>query len=414
MTKEILVISFFYQPYNTIGAVRVANFVKYLQKKGYKVHVVTAKRSIDLNLNIAKPINTYYIWWLNADKLIALSRKYPKLFFLKQVARILNHLSIITTGHLPEGGVAIWRYFAYNKAKSLIKQNNINLIYSSSGPVSSTIIGSKLAKRYKILWIPEFRDLWSNNVYTNLKGYKKRRNIKVELKMLKNASHIITCTGKLQDQLIKIHKIPTSIIYNGYDYLNKDEVLFKNKKLFISHFGSLYNGKRDPKILFKALRELIDAKIISHNNIEINFFAGNIDFMNKLVDEFELSTIVNLYAKVSRSESLEYQKKSNILLLLSWNDKRDQALPAKMYEYIGMKRPILASCYPGEIKDILSQTKTGVVINNVDEMKCFLINAIENYKKNPNINFIFDEDEIKKYSRDYQNTKLVKIIESFL
>ena len=407
--KEILIISFFFQPFNTIGAVRVSAWVKYLQDRGYVVHVVTAKRNRNLNLSIAKNINIHYVKWPNADRLLNLSEKYPRCRLLWFLARLANRLAIPSATTLPEGGIAVWRFFALRKAKQIIKNNNIGLIYTSSGPVSSAIIGSKLAKKFNLPWIPEFRDLWAKNVYVKSNKF----NLKREKKVLAHSSQIVAINKMLKIELEGVHGKPVKVVYNGFVYKNELPVS-KNKKLVISYLGTIIPEKRDPSVLFQAIGGLFKEGKISSHDLIVNFYGYGSTYLKSLIRKYNLDDIIKNKGYVSFKESIEIQKNSNILLLLSWNNRLDQATPGKLFEYIGMKKPILAICYPGEIKEILDKTGTGIIINDVDKMKEFLLYAIKNYKTDPNLGFTFNEKEISKFSREYQYRELEQIVLKYL
>ncbi len=411
--KHILVISFSYQPFNAISAVRVSNFVKYMQNKDYIVHVITAKRYMNLNLSIAKNINTHYVWFPNADKLLDLSQKHNNNKVLIFFAKAFNKIFIRSVSNLPEGiGINIWRYLAFKRAKKIIKNNKIELIYTSSGPASSAIIGSKLSEKYNTSWIPEFRDLWSNPYYPENEK-KFAENINIEKKTLKYASRIVTTTYYMQKILKDTHKKMTDVIYNGYDYFNKDEQKHNNK-LIISYLGGIIPKRRDPSVLFQAIEELKNEKLVSENDISINFYGKTVSKINYLAKKFNVDNFVNVFPIVERKKSLEIQKNSDILLLLQWNNEKEVAIPGKLFEYIGMQKPILGICYDnGEINDILEETGTGSVINKLKQMKQFILFAVKEYKENKNLGFQFHQNKIEKYSRDFQNKKLEKIIQSF-
>jgi len=411
--KQILIISFFFQPFNTIGAVRVSYFVKYLQDKDYIVHIVTAMRENHLNLNIAKDINTYYVRWPNADKLLNLSDKFPKCKLIWFLSRVLNKIFIPSATRLPEGSIYFWRQFAYKKARIIIKNNNISLIYTSSGPVSSAIIGSKLTQKYNIPWIPEFRDLWALNPYNGLNENKRNKQLKIEKKYLAHAKHIITVTNGFKNIIESIHKQKVSVIYNGYSDITVNDKTH-NQRLTIIHLGTIYKNKRDPSILFNAVNQLKNENKITENDLTIKFYGSSNNYIKDLIEQYNIPQFVEICKTVSKNEALEIQKKSDVLLLLQWNNKNDRAIPGKLFEYMAYQKPILAICYPGEIKQILDKTSTGKVITELDEMKNFILNSVQNYKHNPSLGFQFMQKEIIKYSRKYQNKKLEEIIKKYI
>ena len=413
--KNILIVSFFFQPYNVIGSVRVTSIAKYLQEQGYNVHIVTAHRSINTNLKIANIKNVHYVKWTFSDDFIKFSERYPNSKILKFFSRFFNKISVFSTNSIPEGGISIWGYLAYKRCEKIVKREKIELVYTSTGPVSSAIVGSRLSKRFGIKWIPEFRDLWCGNPYSKSSKFFKKINLHIENRIIKEACHIITCTEGFKEQLKKLHpEKEVSVIYNGFDFTNVNSYNVQTPKIVISHMGYLYRNKRDPSVLFEALSILKDEGIVSDINFEVNFYGVSLDFVNESAINFGISDIVNTYPTVSRNESLKIQENSTILLLLAWNNPKDYSIPGKLFEYLGMMKPILGICYPGEIAKILKETGVGEVINDVNGMTIYLKKMMQISNQE---NFFYSKINLEKhnfYSRETQNKALNNLILKYI
>mgnify|MGYP001174917625 CR=1 FL=1 len=52
----------------------------------------------------------------------------------------------------------LWSIFSYKRAKKTIFENNIKLVYTTSGPFSSMILGFLLKRNLKIKWVADLRD----------------------------------------------------------------------------------------------------------------------------------------------------------------------------------------------------------------------------------------------------------------
>ena len=113
---------------------------------------------------------------------------------------------------------------------------------------------------------------------------------------------------------------------------------------------------------------------------------------------------------MSRKESLEIQKKSDLLLFLEWNDPTARGvLTGKLFEYIVSGTPIISLGVTEEHASgkVIKNTKIGNLYNDKNKLKKDLMKII-NLKKvffyNPDIK------EIEKYSREKQVKKLIKIM----
>ena len=79
-----------------------------------------------------------------------------------------------------------------------------------------------------------------------------------------------------------------------------------------------------------------------------------------------LKRIIKIHGQVSHEDALKRQKKSQLLLLLNWNDPKEKGVfTGKIFEYLSAQRPIIAlGGYGGVVKELLEQTKAGVSLNN--------------------------------------------------
>lgn len=120
---------------------------------------------------------------------------------------------------------------------------------------------------------------------------------------------------------------------------------------------------------------------------------------------------------VSYKESLKSQRESTALLLLSWNDAKDTGtLTAKVYEYLGARRPTLATAFKGgEIDKLLQETQCGVVANSVHEIKNIILKWLEEFKTTGNIHSYFSPMDgiIKKYTRREQAKSLAAVFDKY-
>jgi hypothetical protein len=53
---------------------------------------------------------------------------------------------------------ALWPFAVYGRAKKLIREHDISIVYTSSGPFSSLILGYLLRKKMEVKWVADLRD----------------------------------------------------------------------------------------------------------------------------------------------------------------------------------------------------------------------------------------------------------------
>jgi hypothetical protein len=296
-----------------------------------------------------------------------------------------------------------------------VKKKQIDIIYSTGRPWTSHVIGMALKVLTGKPLVVEFRDPWMTNPfrkkYSNLKN-----NIEgyLERVVIKNSDLVIANTYELKEEFIKrfqvISKEKFTEILNGFDsndYVNNMAWYNKerNKEFLITHTGFLY-GKRDPINFIKALKLLIDKKFIEDNSIRI-FLIGSIELqydISEYIEYYGLNNIFIIHDHVSYKKSLEYMQKSDVLLLLQPDTKTQ--IPSKLFDYLGMRKPILAiSPYGGATYNLMSRENMGRVAQPDDiEGIADAIYAMYNEWKKGNCTYkidnnIYDKFEIKHITK---------------
>jgi hypothetical protein len=269
-----------------------------------------------------------------------------------------------------------WYKYAIKSAREFLDKEKVDVILSTSSPVTSHVIARELKKEFQIPWVADLRDLWTQNHFYEKHWFIRNFEKRVELKTLALADAIVTVTPQFADKLKILHKNKNiSCITNGYDPDDFAEILPKlTNKFTLTYTGTLYDGKRDPSLLFEALSVLIDEKKIDRKLIEIRFFGPREDWFSNAILKYNLNGIVNSYGRVSREEALVKQKESQLLLLLlDINNREKDVYPAKIFEYFGAKRPIIAiGGNGGVVKDLLNATGAGKFAENEKSLKTIL------------------------------------------
>ncbi len=408
---KILFITYFFAPYNCIGAVRTSRTAELLLKRGHDVKVISADKQ-NLKPNLASDFsekNIYRTKWIDLERPIyffggknriqsinsSLHKGSIKGRVLSLLKRSFHRIISIPDKHIG------WQPYAVKQAKKLISSGWIpDVIYASATPYSSLVIAKKISSYFGIPWVGELRDLWSDNHY----GYGWWIDKKMEESVLKKASALITVSEPLKKILQeKYPQIPSYSVLNGYD--DKDfETNFESdtkKSINIVHTGAVYEGKRDPTPLFEAL--ISNKKL--RKIVQIDFFGSNLGFINSLINKFQLYKCVKTYSEISRNESLRRQKNAQILLLLTWNNSKERGvLPGKLFEYIGSGVPILSiGAIENEASKLIEKNNFGVATNNKEKIAKFIQSILDN-------DFQFNFKGRNKFERNAQINVLEKIL----
>lgn len=411
--KKVLIIAHQFPPMAGPGVQRTSKFVKYLRNFGWEPAVLTravgkmAFRDESMLSDIPSGIKIIYT---KPHDLI----EWPG--FLSLAGKFISKKVLIPDGEY------LWARFSRKKAAEAIKNDKIDLIYSTSYPYSDHLLALHLKNMYPdIPWVADFRDEWSNNPYLLEQNRNKIRvNVEknMEKKVLEAADLVITNTPVMMRNFINNYsnlKSKFCVIPNGFDeddFLGLPVITPDNDKFTITYTGALY-GRRKPDTFFEALVELIESKTISRDKIKVKLI-GNIKsvYINALIDKYNLNGIVETTPYMKHKDSIKNLMESDALLLIEGTGPGSEAFyTGKIFEYMNTNRPIIAVIPKnGAAAGLIRETKTGVVSDFTDvsgimeNIRNFYISWSE--KK---INYNPDKNEIAKYERKALTSKLADI-----
>jgi glycosyltransferase involved in cell wall biosynthesis len=202
-------------------------------------------------------------------------------------------------------------------------------------------------------------------------------------------------------------------ITNGYDpdQLNPGTPL--SKKFSITYTGRLYREHQDPTPFFRTLKVLIDEKAIDPSVTEIHFFGDYEGWLIEDIKKYHLENIIQLHGQISREESIQKQRESQVLLLFTWNDPGQKGVyTGKVFDYLAARRPILAIGLQGSVlDDLLNQTRAGLNISAEAEIKAYILQLYREYLERGFVKYFGIPMEIEKYSHREMAKKFAEVLD---
>ncbi|MBR4447855.1 MAG: glycosyltransferase [Methanobrevibacter sp.] len=301
-----------------------------------------------------------------------------------------------------------WKKPAIEAACEIIENEKIDAILSTSSPVTSHIIAHDLKEKYNIPWVADLRDLWNLNPYINHNVIRKYFEKRLEMKTFENADALTTTTEIAKQTLQIIHPNKRIVpVFSGFDPedFEKTKQTTNSERLTLIYAGSLYNGKRDPSILFDAISQLIKENMIDKDKIVIDFYGDDTN-LKELSQKYNIENNVNIHGRITQNEVLQHQMNSDVLLLISWMDESEKMfIPGKIYDCIGCRKPILSIGYKeGSLKDLIDKTNIGYHVSDVDECKKAIYDYYTKYNKNElkySGNEFADEYSLKNTAKNF-------------
>ncbi|MDP4600971.1 MAG: glycosyltransferase family 4 protein [Polaribacter sp.] len=417
---KALIITYYWPPAGGSGVQRWLKFVKYLQDFGIEPIVYTVdnanypKEDDSLISEIPKNITVLKNPIFEPTDVFFWKQKGVK---KKDVANSTNNslLSFIRGNFFIPDPKIFWVKSSVKFLQNYLKDHPIDVIISTGPPHSMHLIAQKISKKNNIKWIADFRDPWTDLYYNNefkQLSFAKEKNKKLEKSVLENANCVLTVSNSLKKDFLKTAK-NVAVITNGFDSeVLQDENVVLDSKFTISYIG-LLPKQSNPVVFFKVLKKLCDANDEFKNDVQL-LFVGDISSEVRLeIEKNNLAEITQIKGYVPHKESIEFQKKAQVLLLLIPNvPKSAGILTGKLFEYITAKRPILAlGPENGDLAVILQNTNAGVVIDHQNEAK-LSIEILRLYQQFKEGNLTVNSKNLAQFHRKNLTEQLASIIKN--
>lgn len=255
-----------------------------------------------------------------------------------------------------------------------------NVILTSGPPFSVFLTGFVLSKRWSAPWIADYRDLWTSSSYYALGACRRSVDRAIERRLLSRASLALTVSEPLATDLRPVISPNIAVIMNGFDIDEAAEFASitpdqPGLPLRLVYTGEIYEGKRDPEPLFRALSH----GAFRASDVVVHFYGETVASVRAAARRHSIDSLVVTHGPVSRPEALRLQREADLLLLLLWNDPGEAGVySTKIFEYLSARRPILMLGYSsGVAAALVRERRAGFVVNDADEIASVLRGYIQ-------------------------------------
>ncbi|MCZ4407261.1 glycosyltransferase [Cryomorphaceae bacterium 1068] len=386
--NHILILCFDYPPYKTVGAQRPNHWKLFFESQGIEVTVVS-RNDFDDHQETLKA---------DSPSLLQVIRR-----------KIRSALSLYFAYFLP----------VYDQKRQLLKTafevcatNSPDIIVATAEPFILFKYANTLSKKFDIPWIADYRDNWSNEPtldYSYLHALLYRQYFSaIEKRMVSTASYITTVgipTAQRIQQIFPQKDI--ALIPNGHAIpTNFKSSLVSKSRIKISYFGRLYKH-RNPSLFILGVKKWISEN--SDSDLKI-YFYGLGDFKEQA--DYLLELFDGVEDKVVITESLSYMdlvsaaSDSNAFLMLS-----DRNLPltnGKVFDYLGLKRPILLCPNDHSVfNELLTNQSCGYIADSVEDV----VRILDEFWEHIGQDEYFTTPVLRQeYSRDKSSEELLNLI----
>ena len=385
-SKRLLYFAHSFPPAASIAAVRTWNTVKYLSALGWKVTVVTPKADYWLEINSAASANAELArYGIERIETGHITRFLIPDYFKSPRSRIGRIVSIFTRKMLHAVGIETatgWTLSVLRMRKEILKKK-YDVVMSTGSPFFSFWLASHFARKGRSPYVLDYRDPWHGHPHErpNAKRFSKG----LEANLQAGASAIIV----VSESWAKLITVPNHcesksyVVPNGFDAEVDDQVTASRFDHFaIVYTGVLYPPKRVLDPVFHAMAKLLDSGTVSPGSLQFHYYGSHGDLVRDAAQRCGCESAVVIHGRVSRAESFAATKGAGLSVVVtsiypSTGLVDDGIIPGKVFECLGMRRPILGLAPEGsDFRKIIERAGLG---------RCFTgdeIGAIAEYIRN--------------------------------
>jgi glycosyltransferase involved in cell wall biosynthesis len=420
--KKVLIVTYYWPPAGGPGVQRWLKFVTYLPQFGvtpvlyipenphYPLTDESLLQEVPSGIKIYKnPISEPY----RLAKLLFgnKTRRISAGIIPKKNSSVAEKILLYIRGNffIPDARIN-WVKPSVKAITQILQKETIDTIITTGPPHSMHLIGYELQQRTGVKWIADFRDPWTSIGYHKELRLGKRaqnKHKRLEQRVLTAADTIIVTSHTTKKEFQELTKKPITVITNGYDDDYKGDATL-DADFTMSHIGSLLSD-RNPEVLWKTLAELIKEQPTFKEHFKLQLIGVVSQEITASLQEYGLTDYVTLYGYLTHAEAVQYQRRSQVLVLLEINSVETKGIiPGKLFEYMAARRPIIGiGPKDWEVNNIVRKTETGVVFNYDDhsKLKSELLRIFKEYREGK---VTLKNQDITAYSRKELTRELAK------
>lgn len=374
--KRILLISYYFAPQNTIGAVRPTKLAKYLERMGHQVTVICGPGLSELqdptlardlaglkDVHVVEERN--WLRWLKQRKASSAPASSASGGSAAPARQGLKH----------QVADALYRWLRWRADGSFRRRairecrglnQTYDVVFSTYAPMSVHWAACKakqlgIAKR----WIADYRDEVTVP-FDWMKGKIPRFYRMVQ----ENAD---VCSAVSDGFLEMMNRQSDGrVLSNGFDREDLPHVETERPAgdgFRVVYCGQVSEGRRnvadrDVTPMFRALNRMLEEGTLRREELHLVYAGREGKLFRAQAESCGLADCVEDHGLVPRQESIRLQRTADVLLMGSWYMNGQKGiLTGKLFEYMMMDKPIVC-CMCGDLKDspvgtILSETGVG-------------------------------------------------------
>jgi glycosyltransferase involved in cell wall biosynthesis len=380
--RSVLMIAYSFPPEAYVGGRRTLKYCKYLGQYGWRPIVITIKprghawqddelvSQIPSSVEVCRTMDVDAVEWLEriarwtapfrrgsrAGGAAAEAGEQAVPSTPIRLGRLARLKGLIARALLdcPDPHI-LWVPIAFLRGVRVLLTRRVDVIYSSSPPHSSHLAAALLAFCFRKPHVIDLRDPWIGA--TAVKRRIMRRAARVIVVSPGEPGELaVSCPGLAPDRL--------DVITNGYDpddFRRLDGGEPDAARITLTHAGTIY--RETGREFFTALERLLTDRPGLRALLRVNLI-GDIDPTHAAcVRRLEATGVVSAPGCLGHRATLECLQRSDALIILARGGTSGRShIPAKVFEYLYARKPILALAEEGSLTGLLRTSGLGIVV----------------------------------------------------
>lgn len=344
-----------FAPHNNSGAIPNTKLIKYLARQDVRITLVTKAVTPDMVIDEALlPVEMDRIRTIRVDHSqlfrrtmeasrnritdngVKLKMKSETRPLRSKVVNILKNTYLTTRDR-------DWFLRATAAMKRQLAGEHFDCVYSTfpnevNHVLARWVMGQGMADR----WIADFRDpmFYQYHDAHNLRRLKRQHRIEREADLVtivsEGARSKFRCEGVAEEKLI--------CIPNGFDPEDAAQTVGTptDGMLRIFYAGTLYAGRRDFSVVFRAISELHREGLVEPERIRFEYAGNEWPVMRSFAEQYGLTDCCINHGFIPRSRVLELLGEADCTAVCTHNTKTDQGVvTGKVFELLLVGKPIV-------------------------------------------------------------------------
>jgi len=276
-----------------------------------------------------------------------------------------------------------WLPTAVSAGVRIQRDRPVEVIYSSSPPISTHLIAGRIKARTGLPWVADFRDPWKGNAFMPaLPAFQRPLQSRTERWIVEHADRCIFPTPSITSTYQQRYPAQSGrflTIPNGYDPADVDPADLAagpapgttGDKFRLLYTGSLHT-QRELLIFLQGMELLAKRRKNVRQRLEVEFVSWRDEYNERVAAEFSTPTRLDGMVRFTdyvphRAAIAKLNAADAGLVLLAEGPHRRGVVGTKIFEYIGLDKPVLAVIPPGDARAILGELDWGVIADPTPE-----------------------------------------------